>query len=198
MTVEQRNVIINDILLPSLFRLYENDYFNIKNGVSERNICARLAYHMEFLMRNMNDYNDYYADVEYNRKNDGTGKNWESHQKVPLPMVADLIVHKRNAEHNLMAIEIKRWDNYDKRKEDRDRLASVVSSPKPEDRNKDCIYDTTLGAFVTYSPIKLKVEFYEKMDRLGVYSGYMLFDCKMDETRSLALEKVYEKWESWI
>lgn len=187
--------IIDDILLPSLHRLYEKDYFNIKNGMSERNICARLAHHMEIVMCEKIDYNGYYADVECNRKNDGTGKNSESPQKVPLPMVADLIVHKRDTEHNLMAIEMKRWDNYDKRAKDRRRLESVVSSPKPEERNMDCIYDTTLGSFIIYSPEKLKVEFYENVNGHGKRTGKMEFECSLEGNRCLELKKTYEKWD---
>ena len=45
------NIIVNDILIPSLKRLYQVDYDNIRFGVSERNICARLAHHMENIMR---------------------------------------------------------------------------------------------------------------------------------------------------
>ena len=46
-----RDIIINDILIPSLQRLYKVDYNNILFRVSERNICARLAYHLEVRMR---------------------------------------------------------------------------------------------------------------------------------------------------
>lgn len=50
MKTNKRSIIIYDILVSSLHHLYEVDYFNIKNGVSERNICARLAHHMENTM----------------------------------------------------------------------------------------------------------------------------------------------------
>ena len=46
-----RDIIVQEILIKSLTRLYEMDYDNIRFGVSERNICARLAHHMENLMR---------------------------------------------------------------------------------------------------------------------------------------------------
>lgn len=46
-----RDIIINEILIPALMLLYEMDYDNIRFGVAERNICARLAFHMENLMR---------------------------------------------------------------------------------------------------------------------------------------------------
>ena len=42
-----RNIIINEVLIPALRKLYETDYDNIRFGVSERNICARLSLHME-------------------------------------------------------------------------------------------------------------------------------------------------------
>lgn len=87
-----RKIIVNDILIPSLQRLYEKDYFNIRNGVSERNICARLAHHMEIIMHENNIFKDYFVDVEYNRKNDGSEKHYDNNKKVSPKMVADLIV----------------------------------------------------------------------------------------------------------
>ena len=36
-----RDVIVNDILIPSLIQLYVVDFDNIRFGVSERNICSR-------------------------------------------------------------------------------------------------------------------------------------------------------------
>lgn len=72
-------------------------------------------------MHENNDYREYFADVVFNRKNDGSGKHFDNSQKLSPSMVADLIVHKRNAENNLLAIEMKRWNNYDKRKADRER-----------------------------------------------------------------------------
>ena len=189
---EKRNIIIYDILQPSLLRLYEKDYFNIRNGVSERNICARLAHHMEIIMDRSNHFNGYFADVEYNRKNDGTIKHSEGYKKVSLTMVSDLIVHKRNADNNLLAVEMKRWNNYDKRKEDRDRLKSVVSSP--EEEKGDCVYDTTLGAFIIYSAGKVLVEFYGKVNGKGDWIGKMEFQCRLEGNRCLSLEIIRENW----
>lgn len=77
----ERDIIVSHILIPALQRLYEKDYFNIRIGVSERNICARLAHHMEIIMHENNDYREYFADVEYNRKNDGTIKHSEGSKK---------------------------------------------------------------------------------------------------------------------
>jgi len=187
-----RKFVIYEILIPSLQQLYEKDYFNIRNGVSERNICARLAHHMEIIMDRSNHFNGYFADVEYNRKNDGTIKHSEGYKKVSLTMVSDLIVHKRNADNNLLAVEMKRWNNYDKRKEDRDRLKSVVSSP--EEEKGDCVYDTTLGAFIIYSAGKVLVEFYGKVNGKGDWIGKMEFQCRLEGNRCLSLEIIRENW----
>lgn len=72
-----RDIIVQEILIKSLTRLYEMDYDNIRFGVSERNICARLAHRMENLMRKYDQLNGveyfkgYFADVEYNRMGNG-------------------------------------------------------------------------------------------------------------------------------
>ena len=187
-----RKFVIYEILIPSLQQLYEKDYFNIRIGVSERNICARLAYHMETIMHESDNFRDFFADVEYNRKNDGTIKHSEGYKKVSLLMVSDLIVHKRNADNNLLAVEMKRWNNYDKRKEDRDRLKSVVSSP--EEEKGDCVYDTTLGAFIIYSAGKVLVEFYGKVNGKGDWIGKMEFQCRLEGNRCLSLEIIRENW----
>lgn len=186
------NDIIYNILIPSLQRLYEKDFFNICIDVSERNICARLAHHMENIMHENDNFNGYFADVEYNRKNDGTIKHSEGYKKMSLPMVSDLIVHKRNADNNLLAVEMKRWSNPKKREHDRERLKSVVSSP--EERKEDCVYDTTLGAFIIYSTKKVLIEFYEDVNGDGGNIGEMEFACITDGVRFVSLEKTRENW----
>ena len=64
--------LVETILVQSLKRLYRIDETNIKYEASERNICARLAHHMENIMReydqknNSSCFHGYYEDVEYN------------------------------------------------------------------------------------------------------------------------------------
>ena len=107
-------LIINDILIPSLKRLYEKDYLNIKYGVSERNICARLAHHMENIMRKYDKahstylFCDYYVDVEYNRMSNGDLKTFENSESKPQYMVSDLLIHSRRPLENYLAVEMKR------------------------------------------------------------------------------------------
>ena len=108
-----KNIIINDILMPSLKRLYQVDYDNIRFGVSERNICARLAHHMENIMREYDDshstmyFHYYYADVEYNRMGNGDLKQYENSKRLPTYMVSDLLIQSRGYDRNYLAVESK-------------------------------------------------------------------------------------------
>lgn len=174
-----RNIIINEILIPSLERLYMVDY-NIRFKVSERNICARLALHMESKMRKYDIMNQkdlfagYYTDVEYDKMNDGDLKHYENEQNRPQRMISNLLIHSRGIPRNYLAIEMKRKDNYNKRREDRDRLMSIVSS-KPDGSTLKCVYDTLVGAFIIYSPNDVKIEIYENVDGHGMPTDEIRF-----------------------
>lgn len=169
---KMKQILINDILLPAINRLYQVDYDNIRFGVSERNICARLAHHIENIMREYDQQHDdslfigYYADVEYNRMGNGDLKPYENSMHRPQYMVSDLLIQSRGYERNLLAVEMKRKDNYNKRKEDRDRLKSLVSSATNQTIDK-CVHDTLLGAFIVYSPEQVSIEFYENVNGHG-------------------------------
>lgn len=151
-----KDIILHDILIPSLKRLYQEDYNNIKYGVSERNICARLAHHMENIMREYDDqhypsqFQDYYADVEYNRMSNGDYKFYKDSLKRPRYMVSDLLIHCRGHKRNLLAVEMKRKGNKVGVDKDKERLSSLVT-PYTHDQLPDCVHDTLLGAFIEYS-----------------------------------------------
>lgn len=163
------NIIINDILIPSLKRLYKVDYDNIRFGVSERNICARLAHHMENIMREYDSshdtyyFNGYFADVEYNRMGNGDLKQYENSEKRPQYMVSDLLIQSRGYERNYLAIEMKRKGNNRHAKEDKNRLASMVSS-RPKNEEQRCVHDTLVGAFIVYGKDGVKIELFENVN----------------------------------
>jgi hypothetical protein len=197
---EKRDIIIDDILQPSLCRLYEMDYDNIRFGVSERNICGRLAHHMENIMREFDrDHNSdlfiqYFADVEYNRMGNGELKRYENSEHLPQYMVADLLIQSRGEPRNLLAVEMKRSTNYVNRQEDRERLEALVS-PVPVHNELKCVYGTLLGAFIVFSAEKVAIEFYEDLDGRGTQTGKMEFACRMDGKKFLTLERTSEIWE---
>ena len=163
------NIIINDILIPSLKRLYQVDYENILFGVSERNICARLAHHMENIMREYDSshstkyFRNYYADVEYNRMGNGDLKQYENSEHRPKYMVSDLLIQSRGYERNYLAVEMKRKGNYRNANDDRERLASMVS-PAPHGMHDRCVHDTLLGAFIVYGIGGVEIELFENVN----------------------------------
>ena len=116
--------LIEDLINESLGLLYKNDKYlldidaeNIpavrnddEKHVGERAAMFRLAYYMQSLVNDYNDYSllrDYNFDCEYNRniyevKRLPNGKN----------VVPDIIIHKRgNNDNNLLIIELKTWWN---------------------------------------------------------------------------------------
>ena len=149
------------------------DYDNIRYGVSERNICARLAHHMENLMRRYDESNggglfrEYFADVEYNRMGNGDLKHYESSAHRPVYMVSDLLIQKRGYGRNLLAVEMKRKGNNRHVVEDKERLKSLVSSPGNYDEEVRCVHDTLVGVFVEFSPDGAFVELIENVDGKG-------------------------------
>lgn len=173
-----KDIIINDILIPSLRRLYEVDYLNIKYGVSERNICARLAHHMENIMReydrknNCYVFDDYYADVEYNRMGNGDPKHYENDKQLKQYMVADLLIQRRGY-RNLLAVEMKRKGNKKHVLEDIARLKKLVSTTPPE--SDDCVFGTLVGAFITYSKEDVIMCLFEDKNGYGEQVGEIQF-----------------------
>ncbi len=173
-----RETLVHEILLPSLRRLYEIDYDNIRSGVSERNICARLAHHLENIMReydnghNSHLFADFFADVEYNRMGEGGPKCYENSMKKPQKMVSDLLIQSRGHE-NLLAVEMKRRRNKRGRKSDRERLESMVSPYQPGQSLSRCVHGTLLGAFIDYSPDDVFVELYEWSEEQGMKSDFL-------------------------
>lgn len=168
----KRLIIVRDILIPSLQRLYDIDYDNIRFGVSERNICARLAHHMENILRdydnshnNGNIFRNYFVDVEYNRMGNGDIKRYENSAHLPQNMVSDLLIQSRGVERNLLAVEMKRKRNYKKVKDDKDRLKSMVSSQAYCEI--PTVHDTLVGAFIVYSPEDVKIEFFRDIRERG-------------------------------
>lgn len=160
-------IVLHDILIPSIFKLYKEDFSNIRFDVSERNICARLAHHMENIMREYDAKNrtsfftSYYADVEYNRMGNGDMKYYEDSLKRPKYMVSDLLIQSRGYEGNLLAVELKK-KGATKEAIDNDikRLKSLVT-PGSLSQLTGCVHDTLLGAFIIYSKDGVDMDIFE-------------------------------------
>lgn len=166
-------IVLHDILIPSICILYKEDFSNIRFDVSERNICARLAHHMENIMREYDAKNgtsfftSYYADVEYNRMGNGDMKYYEDSLKRPKYMVSDLLIQSRGYEGNLLAVELKK-KGATKEAIDNDikRLKSLVT-PGSLSQLTGCVHDTLLGAFIIYSKDGVDMDIFEFLSEKG-------------------------------
>lgn len=191
-------IVLHDILITSICKLYKEDFSNIRFDVSERNICARLAHHMENIMREYDAKNrtsfftSYYADVEYNRMGNGDMKYYEDSLKRPKYMVSDLLIQSRGYEGNLLAVELKK-KGATKEAIDNDikRLKSLVT-PGSLSQLTGCVHDTLLGAFIIYSKDGVDMDIFEFLSEEGKviprkYSLRCLFR-DYDETMVEAME----------
>jgi hypothetical protein len=103
------NDFLRDLFEWSFDRFLANEAENIANGVSERNLCGRLALCLE-QFKAPYGYGAYYADVEYNR-NQGRVKTILDDKMQVVPVTCDLILHSRGEipdRDNLIAIEMKK------------------------------------------------------------------------------------------
>lgn len=200
-------IVLYDILIPSLCILYKEDFSNIRFDVSERNICARLAHHMENIMREYDAKNgtsfftSYYADVEYNRMGNGDMKYYENRLKRPKYMVSDLLIQSRGYEGNLLAVELKK-KGAKKEAIDNDikRLKSLVT-PGSLSQLTGCVHDTLLGVFIIYSKDGVDMEIFEfSSEKENVVSRKYSLRClfsEYDETKINAIE-INDGTQSWL
>lgn len=192
-----KKLIVYNILTPSLQQLYELDYYNICAGASERNICARLAHHMENLVRGYTDNNglfyQYFVDVEYNRMGYDCPKYYEENKGKLKYMVSDLLIHSRGMSANMLALELKRKGNHSNIDSDVRRLKSLVSS-KLKSPELESVYGTLVGAFITYSTKRVMIEIFEDVDGRGDRTGELEFVVNADGIRHATLEKVNDTW----
>ena len=151
-------------------------------------ICARLALRLENLMRKYDQVNDvnlfseYFADVEYNRMGNGDIKHYENTAHRAIYMVSDLLIQKRGYGRNLLAVEMKRKGNHKHVAEDKERIMSLVSSPKNYDEEEGrCVHDTLVGAYIEYSKIGVVVELYENINGRGVKTEDIEMVYRQDE-----------------
>ena len=83
---------------------------NIRSDVSERNLCGRLMLYLD-RSKDRHGLKEYYADIEYNRKQRGELKTIVDEQMKVISITCDLILHSRGESierDNLIAIEMKK------------------------------------------------------------------------------------------
>jgi hypothetical protein len=125
---------ITSKFLDSLFEraldaFLSQDAKTLLSGVSERSSCGRLALHLEREMQACGLLN-YYAEVEFNRKQNGQVKTMIDDRLQIISITPDLIVHSRGEKirkDNLIAVEMKKVERPDAEKDsDRERLKIIT------------------------------------------------------------------------
>lgn len=170
-----------DQLIIAINQLYEKDSRNLSFEVSERNLCGRLAFYLENLMRKYDldnkssFFKEYFADIEYNRMESLDGKpikksiTYENGEKDTI--ICDLLVHSRGTnkkQDNLIALEMKRTYNKDSVESDNKRLMTLVSPPQSDAECKS-MYNTLLGVFLTCDKNNCKMNVYEFNPKMNNY-----------------------------
>lgn len=121
--------------------LFKNDTFLLKNSVHERSIAHKLAEYLQ------NQFLDWEVDCEYNLKGlkpkELEGINQCSTQRTTDRVLPDIIIHKRNKNHNLVVIEIKT--------NNQDDVCDIEKLKLFSDQSKD--YKYVLGLFIKFNSL---------------------------------------------
>lgn len=124
-------VLIQHVFEQSLTQFFANEVDAILSKVSERNNCGRLAIYLDYAAKE-NGLNSYYADTEWNRKQNGKIKTILDGEYKVISITCDLILHSRGkivGADNLIAIEMKKSDRPKREKQkDEDRLRALTKA----------------------------------------------------------------------
>lgn len=99
---------LNKIIDSALDDFFKIEISSILSDVAERSLCGRLAIHFENHMKAAGLVG-YYADPEYNRKQEGQVKTILNGNMEIISITCDLIIHSRGeniSKDNLIAIEM--------------------------------------------------------------------------------------------
>ena len=128
--MENNNLIISlkSIVSQAVDTFNTQERYLIENDLSERCMCARFAMHLTEAIRGT-AYQEYVADVEYNRGADGCERAIKRVDDTPITV--DLIVHKRGVAcnckvDNLLCIEMKKSKNRYGCNSDEERLSKLT------------------------------------------------------------------------
>ena len=161
------------VFLDALNAFLSAEAHTLLTDVSERNTCGRLAIYLEQQIQTEN-LAGYYADPEYNRKQNSKVKTIVNNQARVVNITADLIVHSRGEkppkEDNLIAVEVKKSTRPEGDKlEDKERLQAMTREPYdgvwPVDGTYPehvCGYAVGVYVEIDIDQRRLHLEFYKK------------------------------------
>lgn len=124
---------LKEMFLKANTLFIKKDIGLFKTEAAERTLCGALKGHLD-VIKEGTDFENYYADVEYNRNKNGTIKTCcpldENGLPKPVKINCDLILHSRGEivqQDNLIAIEMKKSNRPKKEKNnDRHRIIALT------------------------------------------------------------------------
>lgn len=120
--------LIRQIFEQSMDAFLQKEVQALLEGVNERNNCARCSIYMQEIANNFG-LGNYYADAEYNRKQNGQVKTILNGEMKVVQISCDLLLHSRGKMHedNLIAVEMKKYETRDDdKRKDRERLCALT------------------------------------------------------------------------
>lgn len=122
---------IEEIVEAAVARLVRNDLLLLQQDVNERSVSHKLAEYLQLALP------EWHVDCEYNRDHDLTKQLRYSSSCEPAnslkarTVYPDIVVHRRNTNHNLLVIEMKKEANIvdDDKAKDENKLRAFVGEP---------------------------------------------------------------------
>lgn len=165
--------LVREVFERSIDLFFRHEIQEILEGVNERNSCQRMSIYLQQVAQQQG-LTSYFADTEYNRKQNGEVKTIIDGRQKIVPINCDLLLHSRGqvvAEDNLIAIEVKKRDApKDEKEKDRDRLRALTKASYDDIWSNDgvafpehvCGY--VLGVFVELDRVKriCRLEYYRE------------------------------------
>ena len=115
----------------SMDLFFRHEVQEVLEGVNERNNCGRLSIYMQ-QVAHAHGLVAYFADPEYNRKQNGSIKTILDSQMRVVTINCDLILHSRGQivlDDNVIAVEVKKMDGAkDDKDKDRERLRALTKA----------------------------------------------------------------------
>jgi hypothetical protein len=148
--------ILLDVLYLSLQDLVIKDFELIKDDVSERAFCSRLAYHIQSHLETT-PFHSYFCDVEYNRMKGQQVKVFEDDKEKRITCVCDLLIHSRGslALDNLLCMEVKKEGASQKDVDDDKIRVRCLTKPKGQvfglGFDASFVSGYLLGVFLSYN-----------------------------------------------
>ncbi|MBO4224746.1 hypothetical protein [Bradyrhizobium neotropicale] len=140
---------LEDIFHEALDEFLAREFALVRKDAHEQSLCGRLAIYMDHA-KDRHGLEDYYVDVEYNRRGEGRKQILHPVTGKHINVVCDILLHSRGdlEDDNLIAIEMKKDDAEDEKKQgDRDRL-KALTLPIPQRGNPDYVCGYQIGYYL--------------------------------------------------